>query len=57
MPKSQFIRLIDVAFIGPLMVVGALEMRKRRPWLAAGLAGTGVGTMLFNAVNYWRLSR
>ena len=52
--KSQAIRVLDVAVIGPLMIWGGVK--------AGGVAGValalfGATTMGYNAVNYLRVER
>lgn len=54
MLKSQTIRLVDVAVIGPAMVWAAVDLRQTRPWLANLLAFFGVTTIGYNAYNYYR---
>ena len=54
MVKSQTIRLLDVALVGPAMIVGSYELRRRSVWLAAVLGALGIGTMLYNGINYCR---
>lgn len=50
--KSQPIRLLDVAIVGPVMVVAGWDLRLRRPWLGWPLVALGVLTMLYNGRNY-----
>jgi len=51
--KSQAIRVLDVAVIGPGMVIAGLLGGGPLPWaLRAGLVGFGASTVLFNAKNY-----
>jgi hypothetical protein len=55
--KGQAIRLLDVALIGPVMIVSAWTIWtavKDRDILAGLLAVFGVGTVLYNARNYIR---
>ncbi len=54
MLKSQAVRLVDVAVIGPVMIWAGVDLRKKRPWLAALLGVFGVATIGYNARNYWR---
>ncbi len=54
MLKSQTVRLIDVAVIGPAMVWAGVDLRKSRPWLAVLLGVFGVATIGYNARNYMR---
>ena len=51
-PKPQFVRLLDVAIIGPIMVVGGRRLHSGSPWLGAGLVAFGLGTVAYNAWNY-----
>ena len=55
--KSQTVRLWDVWFIGPVIIVSALRLpQKDRPldWLLGAL---GVGTVVYNAMNYRRVEQ
>lgn len=54
-PKGQNVRLLDVFVIGPLMIWGGLKV-KEEP-LGSLLALAGVGTIIFNAVNYEKVRR
>lgn len=51
--KAQWIRLADVALIGPLMFVGGVSLSKDRPFWGVLLGALGLGTMAFNARNFW----
>lgn len=54
--KAQWIRVADVFVVGPLMVAGGLALHRRGHTLAGALLGAfGVGTVLLNGWNYWRL--
>lgn len=51
--KSQWVRLADVFFIGPLMVwAGARVARQAHPIAGGTLAVLGVATIGYNAKNY-----
>jgi hypothetical protein len=50
--KTQAIRVLDVVLIGPLMVWGGWNMRKKAPLPANALAAIGVATIIFNGYNY-----
>lgn len=50
--KSQFVRVLDVVFIGPLMIWGGLKLRGLGGYTLAGL---GAATVIYNARNYLRL--
>jgi hypothetical protein len=50
--KPQSVRLLDVAVIGPVMILAALALPKERRALALTLAVFGVGTVAYNASNY-----
>ena len=57
--KSQSVRLLDVAVIGPVMVVSAWTIWKAvrdRDLLAGLLAVFGVATVVYNARNYLRVA-
>lgn len=50
--KTQTVRLLDVALIGPLMIGGGVAWTDRRPILGGALALFGVATIWYNAKNY-----
>lgn len=50
--KTQGIRVLDVVLIGPLMLWGGLQLRKRHPVAGTALAVFGVSTVVYNARNY-----
>jgi hypothetical protein len=50
--KAQWVRLADVFFVGPLMIVGG---RRLRGSLGDALGLLGVLTIVYNGVNYLRL--
>ncbi len=50
--KAQYIRVIDVFAIGPVMTWAGLKLRSEHPALGSFLALTGVATVLFNARNW-----
>ena len=52
--KGQLVRLLDVVLIGPVMVMGGIELGARRP-LGATLVLFGVATVVYNALNYARI--
>ncbi len=51
--KTQLIRLLDVVFIGPMMVWGGLKLRGPGGYTLALL---GIATVVYNGHNYVRLS-
>lgn len=53
--KTQAVRLIDVAVIGPLMVWGGWKLRREAPAAASALAFFGLMTVVYNARNYLRV--
>lgn len=53
MEKAQGVRLFDVFALGPLMIYAASRLNS--PNMAAILALSGVGTIIFNGVNYLRI--
>jgi type IV secretory pathway VirB2 component (pilin) len=57
MLKSQTVRLIDVAAIGPAMVLGGYHLRRRHRLLALMLGFFGATTMIYNAYNYNRYAQ
>jgi hypothetical protein len=51
--KSQWVRVVDVFVIGPLMVWAGVKLARQRYRVAgASLAVLGVATVAFNARNY-----
>ncbi len=52
--KTQAIRLADVFFIGPVMIVGGLKLTGV---LGKTLVVLGVATILYNAKNYRQQER
>ncbi|NIP95451.1 MAG: hypothetical protein GWO24_19215 [Akkermansiaceae bacterium] len=51
--KTQMVRLADVFIIGPLMIWGGMNVK--RDGLGTLLTLAGVGTILFNGLNFIRL--
>jgi hypothetical protein len=52
--KSQWVRLVDVFVIGPLMVWGGVRLaRSRHPIAGGSLATFGAATVIYNARNYF----
>jgi hypothetical protein len=49
--KTQFVRLIDVFALGPLMIYVAVKYRVREPQRTALLI-SGFATILYNGINY-----
>ena len=47
--KTQLIRLVDVAFIGPFMIYAAGKLKGQDKTIMAGL---GIATIIYNAINY-----
>jgi hypothetical protein len=50
--KTQTIRLLDVFFIGPLMMWGGATLAKQHPVRGAALALLGAATVAYNGKNY-----
>lgn len=59
--KSQWIRVVDVLVIGPLMIwAGARTAKKSRGTARVAahvLTGMGVATVLFNGANWYGIER
>jgi hypothetical protein len=53
--KAQWVRVLDVFLLGPLMVYGARRMPRGPAALALGVFG--VTTILYNAVNYAKIEK
>ncbi len=51
--KAQWIRILDVFVIGPLMISGGMSLTARSPFWGVMLGAMGVGTVLFNGRNWW----
>jgi hypothetical protein len=55
--KAQWIRVVDVAALGPFMVWTAYAARDLPTWARWTLGASGVGTVLLNAANLDRIER
>ena len=52
---TQWIRIADVLVIGPLMIyVGVAGRPSLPPWVSNAIVAAGVGTIVYNGVNYAR---
>jgi hypothetical protein len=51
MISTQQIRLLDVFFIGPVMIYAGGQGR-HKDWLNIALIGIGVATIIYNGNNY-----
>jgi len=49
--KSQRMRLLDVLVLGPFMV-GYASKKKHPKWARLFMAGFGIGTIVYNFLNY-----
>jgi len=50
--KAQSVRLLDVVFIGPLMMWGGVHLRKSHPLRGNLLTLLGIATVWYNGRNY-----
>lgn len=51
--KSQWVRLLDVFFLGPFMIYYAIVTAQEVGWeMAAALFVAGVATIVYNGLNY-----
>ena len=50
--KSQAVRLLDVFFIGPMMVWGGVALRSHSEIAGWTLVGLGAATVIYNGRNY-----
>ena len=55
--KAQGIRILDVVFIGPLMIWGGVHAAKTHKAPGAVLGLLGVATILYNASNYAKVEK
>jgi hypothetical protein len=55
--KAQWVRVLDVLVIGPLMVAGGMSLTQKSPFWGVMLGAMGVGTMTFNARNWVLVER
>lgn len=53
--KPQPIRILDVFIIGPVMLAGGRALYARRPLLGGALMAFGVGTIAYNARNWFAI--
>lgn len=53
--KAQWVRLLDVVAIGPLMSYGGWRLRQEEPLVGTGLIVLGVLTVLYNGRNLIRI--
>ena len=54
--KPQYIRLVDVFALGPLMI-WASTSKDLPPWAKCALGLSGLATITFNGLNYLRLQK
>lgn len=54
--KTQTIRLADVFFVGPTMMLGGYYLARSRPLLGLTLGALGIATVLYNGRNYLRVA-
>ena len=54
LPGTQFVRLVDVSVLGPVMVWAGTKLVRRYEALGVLLATSGLSTVVFNGVNYVR---
>lgn len=55
--KAQTVRLIDVFFIGPVLVYTGAAHSNLPDGLKLTLVGLGLATIIYNAQNYYDVSR
>lgn len=56
-PRTQAVRVADVALVGPAMITAALLLPRKHRWLALPLGAMGVLTIGYNARNYGIVAR
>lgn len=54
--KSQAVRVLDVIVLGPLLMLMASRTRRLTPIERGALWWIGLGTVLYNAGNWWRIA-
>lgn len=55
--KAQWIRIMDVVLIGPLMTYGGLKLKDTKPLPGWLLVSFGAMTVIYNGVNYYRVQQ
>ena len=50
--KPQAVRLVDIWFLGPLMILAGFALSRGGGELGASLVASGVGTIAYNHTNY-----
>jgi hypothetical protein len=55
--KTQTIRLADVFIIGPTMIFGGSKLTKEYPVVGRSLIAMGIGTIIYNWMNYEKARR
>lgn len=53
---AQYVRILDVFAIGPLMIYAGLKAESLPKWAKLGLIFFGVTTIGYNAMNYFSVS-
>lgn len=53
--KAQSVRIADVVLIGPLMIWGGSRAIPKNPVAGLALAFMGMGTIVYNWVNYLKI--
>lgn len=56
-PYVQSVRLADVFVLGPAMILLAMTAPKANPALRWFIGLSGVGTIGFNAYNWWQVAQ
>jgi len=51
--KSQEVRFLDMALFGPMMIMSAMN-KEPAEWMRLAMLGIGIGTVIYNANNYFR---
>ena len=56
--KTQVVRVFDVVLIGPLMLMGGLELEKQGDRLMGGLLSFfAISTIVYNAKNWYTIDK
>lgn len=55
-PRAQSVRMLDVFAFGPLMVYAGARSSTLPGWTRSGLVFLGIGTIVYNGINFARVA-